>query len=149
MHFKSAASHRSARLPPKLLEPRPPPPITTHHPPPKYKRNRTRSMDALRKYLSSGRRDSLQSLQSPHDPCGSGINNNGDDYPLHRSHFRSLLRRHQSLLAPLCSSHCYIRKYLRSLLKSNEDSPPWASGLWTRLPVSVLAALVGVLLRMS
>ncbi len=105
-------------------------------------------MTSLHQPLPTSRRDSSQSSLSLHDTDKRSRSDNVDNYPLHAPPKPSE-PEHRSLLVPASAGRRHIRKYIRSLVRSDEERPPWAPGVWAGLPVAGLAALVGVLLRMS
>ncbi len=102
-----------------------------------------------RQALSSGRDESSRESRSPNNTYDSSHNTNVDDFPLHELHSKPSNPENRSLAMPLPIGHRHIQQYLRSPVKNDEERPPWAPGVWTRLPVAGLAALIGVLLRMS
>jgi hypothetical protein len=99
--------------------------------------------------LSTGYCDSSQSSRSPNDTYDGSHNDNADDFPLQELHPKPSKPEHRSLLVPASDRRRHIKQYIQSLAKSNEERPPWAPGVWTRLPVAGLAALLAVALRMS
>jgi hypothetical protein len=107
------------------------------------------AMASLCQSLSPGRLDSLPRSVSLNKANVTGHDDNVDEYPLHEFHRKPSNPEDRSLLMSVPNSRRDIRQYLRFLIKRDEERPPWAPGVWSRLPVAGLAALIGVLLRKS
>ncbi len=103
-------------------------------------------MATLRLALPTRRRNRSQ---LPTHTNESSHNDASDELPLHEFHPKPSSPEHRSLLVPASDRRRHITQYLRALVRSNEERLAWAPGVWARLPVSSLAALIGVLLRTS
>jgi hypothetical protein len=103
-------------------------------------------MAAIRQPLPNGHRDSSQRSWAPSDTDERSHYDNIYDYPQRKLHPKP---EHRPLSVPASNGRRRITQQLQSLVRSDEERPPWAPGVWTRLPVAGLVSLIGVLLRMS
>jgi hypothetical protein len=79
----------------------------------------------------------------------NGRNDNDDDDPWQLPHLMPTDSEQQPLQAPSYASRRSSSQRKKPESLSDDEQPPWAPGVWARLPYSGLAALIGVLLRMS